>query len=571
MSDKNSHISIVTIARVFLNKYPWQTTFVLFALILSSLSEGVGLITILPLLNLVIGNDDTVNNELEQNSISVFNYLGVEPTLIMVLAIIAIGITLKAGFHLIAMSYVGIVASNFAMQYRIRLINSILMAKWNYFVTKPIGNITNAIGIEALRSSMLYVAFCNMLSSVIQISILLILAMFISIEITFIAAIAGVILIFFLRKIVTIAAVAGKRQADAFRTLSNKLTDGLQGIKPIKAMGLENLFAPILIDESKELMKSQSIQVVTKHGINDIREPIVAAMICIGLYYGIKIFDISFSTVLVMTILFYRIMNVFGKLQGEYQSICTSKSFFKSINDMIHEADESKEEQKGESEIVFNSISLKNVNFSYDDNEVLLAANLTIKKNKLTVLVGKSGSGKSTIADIICGMQRQYTGEVLVGDASLLDFNMNKWRRKIGYVPQENFLFHDSIFNNITMRDTEISREDVNNALNEVGAFDFISNLPEGIDTVVGERGVKFSGGQRQRISIARALVRNPELLILDEATASLDPETEKSIIGMVRKLTAKHTILAISHQKSILSSADVIYQLSDGKISKLD
>ena len=145
------------------------------------------------------------------------------------------------------------------------------------------------------------------------------------------------------------------------------------------------------------------------------------------------------------------------------------------------------------------------------------------------------------------------------------DVDVRAWRGMIGYVPQETFLFHDTIMANVTLGDDEISRARVEGALRRAGAWEFVAALPESLDSVVGERGARLSGGQRQRIAIARALIRDPALLILDEATTALDPETEAGIAATMRRLTGKVTVLSISHQPAMKRAADIVYRIDGG------
>jgi len=157
------------------------------------------------------------------------------------------------------------------------------------------------------------------------------------------------------------------------------------------------------------------------------------------------------------------------------------------------------------------------------------------------------------------------SGTLLVDGIPLMELNMRSWRESIGYVPQETFLLHDSVFNNVALGDLEVSEADVVAALREAGAWTFVEELDEGVHTLVGERGGKLSGGQRQRIMIARALVHRPRLLIMDEATTALDPQSEAAICETLKNLRGAHTILAISHQPALLEAADRAYRLQDG------
>ena len=167
---------------------------------------------------------------------------------------------------------------------------------------------------------------------------------------------------------------------------------------------------------------------------------------------------------------------------------------------------------------------------------------------------------------LIIGLLRPQRGQIWIDDLSFETVDIRTWRRVIGYVPQETLLLHDTVMRNVTLGDPESSEKDVENALRAAGAWGFVSALPQGMHSTVGERGGKLSGGQRQRIAIARALVHKPVLLILDEATSGLDPESEASICDTLRQLRGKLTILAISHQPALVNVADRAYRVQDGE-----
>jgi ATP-binding cassette subfamily C protein len=169
------------------------------------------------------------------------------------------------------------------------------------------------------------------------------------------------------------------------------------------------------------------------------------------------------------------------------------------------------------------------------------------------------------VIDLITGLLQPQKGHVWIDATKLEVVNLKAWRGMIGYVPQDTLLLHDTVFANVTLGDTELSEKDVEDALRDAGAWDFVAAMTDGIYTVVGERGSRLSGGQRQRITIARALVHKPQLLILDEATSALDPASETAICQTLRQLSDKLTILAISHQTALLETADRAYRLEGG------
>jgi ATP-binding cassette subfamily C protein len=218
------------------------------------------------------------------------------------------------------------------------------------------------------------------------------------------------------------------------------------------------------------------------------------------------------------------------------------------------------------------AIELANVSFAYGKRPVLKGISLTIPVGKIMALTGPSGSGKSTLVDLILGLQQPASGRITLDGTPLDKVDLIKWRTQIGYVPQELTLFHDTVFNNVTLGDPAFSEEDAREALRAADALTFVEGLQSGLHQVVGERGLAVSGGQRQRIAIARALIHRPRLLILDEATTSLDPATERTICENIQKLARERqlTVLTISHQATWHGMADIVATIREGRIVAL-
>ncbi len=214
-----------------------------------------------------------------------------------------------------------------------------------------------------------------------------------------------------------------------------------------------------------------------------------------------------------------------------------------------------------------NDIVFKNVCFGYKEQEVLHNVNLTIREGTVNALVGPSGSGKSTIAKLIASFWDVDGGEVLYGGVNIRDIPLAEYNKHIAYVSQDNYLFDESVMENIRMGDPQATDEDVINAAKACGCHDFIMNLEKGYDTMAGGAGGHLSGGERQRISIARAMLKNAPVVILDEATAYTDPENEALVQKSVAKLVTGRTLIVIAHRLSTIASADQIIVIDDGKI----
>lgn len=213
---------------------------------------------------------------------------------------------------------------------------------------------------------------------------------------------------------------------------------------------------------------------------------------------------------------------------------------------------------------------LEKVDFSFAGQQVLRAVDLDLPIGQISVLTGPSGAGKTTISDLILALHEPDSGHVLIDGVPLRQLNRAAWRSMIGYVPQELILFHDSVFANVALGDPAITEEDVRAALEAAGAWDFVASLPDGLMSIAGEKGAKLSGGERQRISLARALATKPRLLILDEVTSALDPDTERDLCQRLKALASEKVILAITHRLGFLDIADRVYRLEDGAVTEV-
>jgi len=284
-------------------------------------------------------------------------------------------------------------------------------------------------------------------------------------------------------------------------------------------------------------------------------------------------FDIDLAMVMVLVVALGRAFSFFGKVQKQHQKLAQGESAYWALRESIDAADRAKETLEGGVAPRFErGLEFRDVAFSYDpEHPVFAGLCLDIKAGSLTTLVGPSGSGKTTIIDLAIALLQPQQGAVLLDGVPLQETDIKQWRSLIGYVPQDTLLLHDSILHNVTLGDPKLTPADAEAALRAAGAWDFVTRLPHGPDTVVGERGGKLSGGQRQRIVIARALINKPRLLILDEATSALDPESEEVVRQTMEGLKGRLTILAISHNRALVQAADFVYRMNAGNARLLD
>ncbi len=222
----------------------------------------------------------------------------------------------------------------------------------------------------------------------------------------------------------------------------------------------------------------------------------------------------------------------------------------------------------GKNVVLTQTAQFSHVAFSYPGRDVMQDVSLEIHAGEVTTVIGPSGAGKTTIADVLVGLNKPSQGEIYIDGTPLSEADLSQWRHRIGYIPQDNILFNDTIASNVTLGDSTIPKRKIEEALKLAGAWNFVSKLPDGVEQVVGVRGNLLSGGQKQRLSIARALINDPSLLILDEATSALDHDTAREICNSVRNLAGQRTVLAITHQALWIEAADRIYEMQNGSVT---
>ena len=564
-------IQTVRFFRHFMRAYPLRSAGMVALLAAAGLVEGVGVVTMLPLLELVTGEGGE-----EASAISGFveeglGWIGLSPTLGVLLGLIALAVVAKALFLWLAMRQVGFTVAQVTTDLRMGLLRALMRTNWSYYASQSTGRFANAISGEAHRAASAYREGCVLIAGILQVGAYLVVAFLVSWKMALAAILFGSLFLFLLRGFVQIARSAGEQQTELMRSLISRLTDALRGIKPIRAMGRENHLQPLLERETEGLNQALRRQVGAAETLRLFQEPTVAVILAIGLFVALGAGNQPFSSVMILAFVFYRLMSHSNTLQSRYQTLAVGESAFWSLQEQVATAEAEREDPGGTKVLstIESGIRLDDVHFGYEDTPVLSGVTLEIPTGAFVALYGPSGAGKTTIADLVIGLHRPESGKVTVDGIDLSELDLHAWRRGIGYVPQELFLFHESIARNVTLGDDSISEADVEEALRAADAWAFVSSRPEGLEHVIGEGGSRLSGGQRQRISIARALVHKPKLLVLDEATASLDSATEEEILGTLRRLSRTVTILAISHQPALREAADVVYDLGGGKVSK--
>ncbi len=561
----------------FLRRYPAKSLITLIAMLFAGIAEGLGMTMLLPLLSMSMNDGNTAKqtaltpSALEQTINSFFSFLNIQPTVSMLLILFVMSIILKAGLVLTANRQVGYMVAQVATDLRLALIRAIFASRWEYFVHQPAGAFTNAFATEASRSASAYLFAMRIIALLLNAAVYITVALMVAWHATLIALTAGLVILYLLKQLVRRAKRAGRNQTDRLKAVLTLMTDTLQSIKPLKAMAREELTKKMLEEETTDLNSALRQQVFSKEALKALQEPLTTIFFAFGLYVAMIWLDLPMASILVMVYMLAKILKTLQRAQREQQSMVIAESAYWSMCLRIREAENRREISGGSVRPVFKKeIRLENIRFSYGDHIILKDISINFPKGSFTSIAGPSGTGKTTVADLISGLLIPQKGCVFVDETPIDQIDLRTWRGMIGYVPQETLLLHDSIFINITLGDPALSEKDAATALKKAGAWDFVSGLPDGMHTVTGERGSRLSGGQRQRITIARALVHRPKVLILDEATSSLDHESELKICSTLKALQGELTIIAISHHDALINAAERAFRLESGSLQRI-
>jgi ATP-binding cassette subfamily C protein len=563
---------MASVLQIFVSAAPSRAALVVFLLLLAGFAESIGYATLLPILTVFMGDDGSEQSQLHAVVSDVLDWAGIPLDNLAILLAVVVGCAwIKAAVMQLGNVYVGNEMAQVATGLRLRLIDTLLNVKWSYFTRQPVGRFANSISNEAARAAEAYYAAAMFVTTAIQTMIYLVLALVFSWQVGLVSLCIGAAITWILRPLVRVARKAGRQQTQLTQDLVSRLTDTLAGIKPLKAMAKHIRVNALFAADAKAVNETLRRQVVAKQAVRNLQEPILwsfAGLVLLTAYY---LTTIPFSVLLVMGALLFRVVVTSNKAQQNYQMAVIAESAYWTMQDTIQEAGREREVNAGEKPPALDRACVfDRVSFGYGDKAVLRDASFEIAAGSITAITGASGAGKTTIADLILGLMAPDGGTIRLDNVPLSEIDLIRWREMVGYVPQEVILFHDTVMANVTLGDPALTAADAEAALRAVDAWSFVAQLPEGLNTVVGERGSLLSGGQRQRIALARALIHRPSLLILDEATSALDPETEAAICQNLRSLSGKHrlTILAISHQPAWVEAADRVFRLDRHQVS---
>lgn len=545
---------------------------------IASFFEGIGILMLLPLLQSLEGpvNENEINGGFNEILYKLIDALGLSNSVTSILLLISVAFILKAIITFFALGYNAFLIGKLLKEIKIKLFNLYSKMSLNYYSSKNTGDLINIINEQPTKSVEAFKQLTLLGSHLINTIILMTIAFSMTLSFGIMALILGIFLLILFLKMNAYVQNLSRIAAKENGILNKWLIQTLHGFKYLISTSQIRKLEEY-INNSISILTSTTI----KSGVagaftQSVREPIAVVFIMIIVYVQLFVFGLRLEPILVSIALFYRALNstlaVQSAFQGTFQHIGSMELVYNEFqNQEKNQIIEGKKVIKN----FHTEILLDNISFRYSNSAKNTLEKISLKiPNKTSIaIVGESGSGKTTLVDIISLINKPSNGSLRIDGVDSLDINGNKWRENIGYVSQDTIIFDDTIANNISMWNTNPEANNdkqklaIIKAAKQANIFEFIQTLPQGINTRVGDRGILLSGGQKQRLFIARELYRRPKVLILDEATSSLDSESEKYIQNSIESLHGQITLIIIAHRLSTIKNVDIIHLIDNGKL----
>ncbi len=520
-------------------------------------AEGVGLLLLVPILKLA-----------EQAG------AGLEGALMVYVPLVA----LAAG----VVATRGIVVTAFKADYvddlRRHLHQGLMAMEWRAFSRLQGAHLVHIVGTEAARTGQGVEFLLRLAGWSVEIPVLLAVALHMSPALTVASlGLAGLCLVL-TRPLDRWSHSLGYTLGEAGRAFYADLMDDLSGMRVVRGLGLEDQRCRRFDERMAVLRVARRDQQRAIGLARVVQRSVAAVAAAAAVWFGLRVLGMALAETVALMVVFARLLSTSFAIQDAWRTVAEAVPAYEAIQDLLtrcwlaREPVSATEEAAGTvaaRSVLEQGIQLEGVGFRYqaDHSAALTGLCAEIPARAITALVGASGAGKSTLTDLLLGLTEPDQGRVLVDGQLLTGPFRRTWRRRVGYVPQDAFLFHETVRANLIMASPETKEEALWAVLERVAAADFVRALPAGLETVVGDRGGSLSGGQRQRLALARVLLTVPDLLILDEATSALDGESERHILATLDALRHELTIVMIAHRPSTVRGSDHVIVLDAGQV----
>ena len=543
----------------------WLVVFSVFV----SIVEAAGISAIMPFIDVAVNFDQIHQNQYYQQAFQLFNFTDeVDFTIAFGLVLVGFYIV-RGGINLLYSYAMAHFSEGLYAQTTQRLFEVYLAMPYKVFSGKNSSYLTKAIVTEASLMSVVINAVLLMISEIFVIVFLYILMLLANWKITLVFSVILIIKMVFLTQAVSKKIKsAGKIRAniqEKFYEIINRLFGNLKQVKlqdENRLQAVSHNFSETVGAYAKANATYNFLRTLPRLFLETSGFSLIVILLVVLLYVNQSNISHILPVLSLFVLALYRLLPSINRIVGAYNDLMYHH---RSI-DIVDQELKTPQESLGNKVICFNhNVKLKNIGFDYQNKIVFSSINLIINKGERVAFVGESGTGKSTLADLIIGLHQPSQGEIVIDGKTLNNANLQSWRSKVGYIPQQVYLFDGTIEDNVIFGRV-LDQILLKRVLRQANIFDFLQTK-QGVHTLVGEGGMQLSGGQKQRIAIARALYGQPEVLLLDEATSALDEETEQKIMDEIYKISREKTLIIIAHRLSTIKGCDKIYHLKNGAI----
>ncbi|MCL2746033.1 MAG: ABC transporter ATP-binding protein/permease [Coriobacteriia bacterium] len=552
--------------------------------LVATLLEGFGLTLLLPILQYAEGGQSALQDSggfYWQFLADILAFVNLEPTLVVLLLLAFGSVVLRNVSLYFRVWYGAVVSSRIMLRLRMKVVDMVYSADPEFYTRHPVGQLVGVVMGQTGSAGNAVLAVINLIGTILLMVMYVAILLFLSWELTLVALFFALLVTLVNRRVLKWIANNALRNARLSQKLMGKITERMAQMQLVKLRFTKDEESEN-IRETSEVMRGLGIRASRVGASVEVMvDPLQMLSVFITLYIGIAFLGSTLAQLALLLFILVRLNAKVKEFNDAIRGITAAAAGVKLTREMFDAAAESNTIKSGAK--VFNKleqgISLKGVSFDYPDvynaqgelisrgKSVLKGVTAEVPVGSFTALVGRSGAGKSTLVELFPRMRDVSGGSVSNDEVNVKDFDIKSLRRSIGYVTQMPMLFNDTVYDNITYGlGFEPTEEQVREAM-EAAHATFVYDLPHGLDTLLGDRGVRFSGGERQRIALARVLLEDNEILVFDEPTSSLDSESEGYIQQTLATLHGKKTLIVIAHRLSTIVAADQLLVVDDGKI----
>jgi len=560
------NLFVIRSFRLLFQYNPGKLIFLALLTLFLGINQGFSIVLLIPFLQLLDIGEAESSNQLVKLFNSIIDRTGITLSLEIVLLAFIILMVLIAFLNYWKSIYQSKYQENFSYLIRKRLFRKIILSDWKSLNNKSKHNHLQVLTEEVPKLTNYYFFYLQMLTEIIIVGAHILFAFLVSVKFTSLVLVIGFVTFFILRRFLKKAFTLGFKQVSTFNRLLKYIDDFWLTVKIAKVHSSEEFYYKKFNSANEDLLNIQ-YKLTKNYTLPQLIYRMVGIIVLVAVVYlGYQIDKVPLSSFFILIVLFGRILPKFVNINNYLNHIFSDIPSVRMVLKLDEQfGDRTFPDKKSEKEITLNKeISIRDIDFAYPGGEKLFSGfSETIPSRKLTGIIGPSGMGKTTLIDLVAGLQIPDNGEIYVDETCLDNKNLPHWKWSIGDLPQDPFFIDGTIRENLIWDSgISVSDDQIWEVLKLVNAKKLIEKQGEELDTFIANHQYYFSGGERQRLALARVLLRNPQLLILDEATSSLDPENEKLIMEVLQKLKEKTTILFVSHRTSILSYFDKVLEL---------